>query len=69
VGADFGKTFGHSSRAGLCAGLHLAAPEGCPTLCNSFFSPKAIRVCRLSSGKPAKNYPENPVDPVKKYPK
>jgi hypothetical protein len=28
-------------------------------------SPEAIGVSRLSSGKPGKIYPENPVDPVK----
>jgi hypothetical protein len=27
---------------------------------------KAIEVSRLSSGKPGKKYPENPVNPVKK---
>jgi hypothetical protein len=31
-----------------------------------YLSPKAIGVSRLSSGKPGKKYPENPVNPVKK---
>jgi hypothetical protein len=30
------------------------------------YSPKAIGISRLSSGKPGKKYPENPVNPVKK---
>jgi hypothetical protein len=29
-------------------------------------SPEAIEICWLSSGKPAKKGPENPVNPVKK---
>jgi hypothetical protein len=31
-----------------------------------YLSPQAIGVSRLSSGKPGKKYPGNPVDPVKK---
>jgi hypothetical protein len=31
-----------------------------------YLSPKAIGISRLSSGKPGKKYPENPVNPVKK---
>jgi hypothetical protein len=31
-----------------------------------YFSPKANGVSRLSSGKPGKKDPENPVNPVKK---
>jgi len=31
-----------------------------------FYSPKAIGVSRLSSGKPGKKDPVNPVNPVKK---
>jgi hypothetical protein len=36
-------------------------------LCDiGYLSPEAIGVSRLSSGKPGKKYPENPVNPIKK---